>query len=142
MARRCSTLAIALVLALLAPATAASAAATGTTTGEPTSGYTQTPPAVEAEKPNSEQPKAGEKPYSESSPSSTEKPSQEKPANEQPVVQVKENVAKAGTLPFTGFDLRWELTLGMLALGAGVAILIAQRRRERQPRRAAGAVMR
>jgi len=38
--------------------------------------------------------------------------------------------AKAGTLPFTGFDLRWSLAMGLLLVGAGVSLLVVQRRHD------------
>jgi uncharacterized membrane protein len=37
--------------------------------------------------------------------------------------------AKSGTLPFTGFDLRWSIGMGLLLLGAGFSLLTVQRRR-------------
>jgi cytoskeletal protein RodZ len=37
--------------------------------------------------------------------------------------------AKSGTLPFTGFDLRWSIGIGLLLLGAGFSLLTVQRRR-------------
>jgi cytoskeletal protein RodZ len=37
--------------------------------------------------------------------------------------------AKSGTLPFTGFDLRWSIGMGLLLLGAGVSLITLQRRR-------------
>jgi cytoskeletal protein RodZ len=36
--------------------------------------------------------------------------------------------ATAGTLPFTGFDLRWTVGMGLLLVGAGVSIVTIQRR--------------
>jgi hypothetical protein len=37
--------------------------------------------------------------------------------------------AKSGTLPFTGFDLRWSIGMGLLLLGAGFSLMTLQRRR-------------
>ena len=39
---------------------------------------------------------------------------------------------KASTLPFTGFDLRWDIGFGLLLMGAGFSIVVAQRRQRRQ----------
>ena len=41
---------------------------------------------------------------------------------------------KAGTLPFTGFDLRWSLVLGLVLVGAGFSIVAVQRRERRGSR--------
>jgi preprotein translocase subunit SecG len=35
----------------------------------------------------------------------------------------------ANTLPFTGFDLRWSLAVGVLLMGSGFTIVAVQRRR-------------
>ncbi len=40
--------------------------------------------------------------------------------------------AKTGTLPFTGFDLRWSLGFGLVLMGAGFSIVAVQRRQRRQ----------
>jgi hypothetical protein len=42
--------------------------------------------------------------------------------------------AKEGTLPFTGFDLRWTVGFGLLLMGAGVSIVSIQRRQRRSGR--------
>ena len=34
----------------------------------------------------------------------------------------------AATLPFTGFDMRWALAIGLILMGSGVTIVVAQRR--------------
>jgi cytoskeletal protein RodZ len=39
---------------------------------------------------------------------------------------------KASTLPFTGFDLRWDIGFGLLLMGAGFSIVVAQRRQRGQ----------
>ncbi|HEV7586180.1 MAG TPA: hypothetical protein VGO14_10415 [Solirubrobacteraceae bacterium] len=38
---------------------------------------------------------------------------------------------KASTLPFTGFDLRWTIGMGLLLVGAGFSIVTIQRRHRR-----------
>jgi hypothetical protein len=43
--------------------------------------------------------------------------------------------AKATALPFTGFDLRWDVGFGVLLLGAGISILAMQRRQRRRSQR-------
>jgi hypothetical protein len=40
--------------------------------------------------------------------------------------------SKASTLPFTGFDLRWSLGIGLLLIGAGFSIVVVQRRQARR----------
>jgi hypothetical protein len=42
---------------------------------------------------------------------------------------------KASTLPFTGFDLRWSLAIGVVLMGAGFSIVAVQRRQRRGSRR-------
>ncbi len=39
--------------------------------------------------------------------------------------------AKQSSLPFTGFDLRWTVGFGLLLMGAGGWIIVAQRRQRR-----------
>jgi len=43
--------------------------------------------------------------------------------------------AKASTLPFTGFDLRWTVGAGVLLLAMGFSIVTAQRRQGRKTER-------
>lgn len=51
------------------------------------------------------------------------------PKKEEEHEQVKEEpVAKASTLPFTGFDLRWTVGFGVLLVGVGGSIVLMQRR--------------
>jgi hypothetical protein len=38
------------------------------------------------------------------------------------------------TLPFTGFDVRWSLAIGVLLMGAGCSIIVLQRRRHSSER--------
>jgi hypothetical protein len=95
---------LALALALPGAAIAAS---------EPTAGYNQTPTT----------------PTTGTSPSKEEKA----PANETAPTSTtpKTTEAKSSTLPFTGFDLRWSLAVGVLLIGAGFSIVAVQRRQRR-----------
>jgi hypothetical protein len=105
-------------LALAAPVVALGA--------EPTSGYNQTPTT----------------PSSGTSPSKTTKPPAPKPApapaKETVPASTSVGAAKEAktttttTLPFTGFDLRWSLAIGLLLMGAGFSIVAAQRRQRRR----------
>jgi len=84
---------------------------------EPTSGYQQTPTVSKTTPSTGVAPAKEEKPASskEAPPTTTTAPSGE----------------KASTLPFTGFDLRWDLGLGLLLIAAGVSIVVLQRRQRR-----------
>jgi len=97
-----------LALALALPGTAFAAE-------EPTAGYNQTPTT----------PKTG------TSPSKEEKTPASEPAPEKTTTTPTE---KASTLPFTGFDLRWSLAVGVLLMGAGLSIVAVQRRQRRDSR--------
>ena len=107
--RRLLVLPVALLLtvALVVPTTAL-AQSTGTT------GYNQTPP----------------------TPASGTSPSKEKSTPAKSTAPAKETTTpttttKASTLPFTGFDLRWTVGLGLLLMGAGFSIVTVQRRQRR-----------
>jgi hypothetical protein len=102
------------VLALaLVPATAAAT--------EPTSSYTTTTP-----KPTTTTtPSSGALPSKES-----EKPASTTPASE-PAASSTSTTPKASTLPFTGFDLRWDIGFGLLLVVAGASIVAVQRRQRR-----------
>jgi hypothetical protein len=39
--------------------------------------------------------------------------------------------SKASTLPFTGFDLRWSLAVGLALIAAGCSLMVMQRRHRR-----------
>ncbi len=109
--RRLSIAAVVLAVALLPSVAAAE---------EPTSGYKQTPT------------------VSKTTPSSGVSPSQEeKPTSTSTTTTptTSEAAEKASTLPFTGFDLRWDLGLGLLLIAAGVSIVVLQRRHRRESRR-------
>jgi hypothetical protein len=142
--------ALTLAAVLLAPAYATAAEPTSgytvPTKTEPTSGYTvpaTEPPKNEA--PKSEPPKPPPSSPQTHTSSSGSSPSKE---SEKPLVEeahggvlpenerlAGEAPAKAGALPFTGLDLRWELGFGVLLMVTGLALVAAQRRRERVRRR-------
>lgn len=130
--------AMAVVLLLLAPATAVPAAAIAV---EPTSSYGTEPPKREA--PSSEPPKPeSAKPPTTEVHASKEgtSPTKEVQKPELPEQRVsashrKPAPAKADSLPFTGFDLRWELSLGTLLILAGSGLIAAQRRHARERHR-------
>ncbi len=109
--RRLLVLPVALLLtvALVVP-TAAFATGTGTT------GYNQTPPAPK--------PASGTSPSKEKSTPKTETA----PAKATTTPTTTTTTPKASTLPFTGFDLRWTVGLGLLLMGAGFSIVTVQRR--------------
>jgi hypothetical protein len=100
-----------LALALALPGTAFAAS-------EPTAGYNQTPTT----------PKTG------TSPSKEEKSPASEPAPEK-TTTTPTTTEKATTLPFTGFDLRWSLAVGVLLMGAGFSIVAVQRRQRRDSHR-------
>jgi hypothetical protein len=105
------------VLLLLAVAVAAptSAVAATETSKEGLSGYGKkeeksgTSPSKETSTPE----KKETSPTKETAPSSSTSPT------------------KSSTLPFTGFDLRWTLGMGLLLVGAGFSIVTVQRRHRR-----------
>jgi hypothetical protein len=106
-------LALLMAMALLAPGVASAATETGTK-----SGYNQEP----------EKPSTGTSPSKE-----TSEPSKEEPASETtPTTTSTPSSEKAKTLPFTGFDLRWSFGIGLLLMGAGLSIVVVQRRQRRE----------
>ena len=104
-----------LAAALLLPGTAVAA--------EPSSGYNQEPNTPKTT------PATGTSPSKESS-----EPTSTTPATEAAPTSTT-STAKASTLPFTGFDLRWDVGFGVLLLGAGISILAMQRRQRRRSER-------
>jgi hypothetical protein len=105
---------LSLLVAVLAPAAAVAA--------EPTSKYNSTPTTPTT-------PSTGTSPSKESSkptPTPATSPSKESAPATTPAVPAKE--AKASTLPFTGFDLRWSVAIGLMLMGAGLSIVAVQRR--------------
>jgi hypothetical protein len=112
-ARRLLVLPLALLLAVaLVFPTAALAASTGE------SGYSSTPTA----------PKSSSTPAkSETTPASGTSPSKEE-APASGVAPAKASSTTAKTLPFTGFDLRWTVGVGVLLVAMGFSIVGVQRR--------------
>ena len=111
MSRWLSLLAAVLALALAAPAVAVAAEPTSKYNSTPTTPSTGTSPSKEASKP-------------------TPAPSKEAEPSTTSTVPAKET--KASTLPFTGFDLRWSVAIGLMLMGAGLAIVTLQRHQRRQ----------
>jgi hypothetical protein len=111
--RRLSALPVILLLAIALVAPTSAIAAT-TTNKEGLSGYNQKP----AEKSGTSPSKEATTPEKKEAAPAT---SSSAPAAEK---------AKA-TLPFTGFDLRWTLGMGLLLVGAGFSIVTVQRRHRR-----------
>jgi cytoskeletal protein RodZ len=115
--RRLSAISALLLLALALALPGAALAA------EPTAGYNQTPTT----------PKTGTSPSKEEkSPASEPAPEKEKTSTT-PTTSTTE--PKTTTLPFTGFDLRWSLAVGVLLMGAGFSIVAVQRRQRRDSHR-------
>jgi cell division septation protein DedD len=113
--RRLAVLPVLLALALALPGAALA-------TESSSSGYKQTPNV----------PTSGTSPSKESSKptSSTAPKSEVAPAKSSATPE-----AKASTLPFTGFDLRWSIAIGLLLIGAGASIMTMQRRQRHGSRR-------
>jgi hypothetical protein len=106
---------VALVMSLALPSIAAAA--------EPnTSTYGEHPPTTT--------PKTGTLPSKEAATPTTSTPAKE-PAKEVAPVTTSTTPVTTKQLPFTGFDLRWDIAFGVLLMGAGVAILTLQRRQRR-----------
>ena len=130
--RRLSILPLVALLALaLVPGAAVAAEPTsgyGTTSTSttPTSGYGTTTPAPTT---TTTTPSKGVAPSKEA-----EKPSPTTPASETAASKTSTTPTtseKASTLPFTGFDLRWDLGFGLLLMLAGFSIVLVQRRQRR-----------
>jgi cytoskeletal protein RodZ len=118
--------ALSLAVALVVPTTAFAAnSTTGYNQTPPsTTGYNQTPPSTTG--------------YNQTPPSAGTSPSKEKSAPAKEVapatkssVPTTTKSTKASTLPFTGFDLRWTVGIGLLLMGMGFLIVMVQRRQRR-----------
>ena len=70
-------------------------------------------------------------PNTGTSPSKEEKSPASEPAPEKSTTTTPTTETKSSTLPFTGFDLRWSLAVGVLLMGAGFSIVAVQRRQRR-----------
>jgi hypothetical protein len=114
--------ALLVAFALMAPGIASAA-------NEPTSGYNNTPstPTTTPSTPTT----TPKEPTTGTSPSKEEKTTPatgEEPAKSSSTSSPKSTKA---TLPFTGFDLRWTVAIGLLLMGAGFSIVVVQRRQHR-----------
>jgi hypothetical protein len=120
-ARRLSALPVVLLLALALVLPAAAAAA------EEKSGYTQKTPTT-----TKTTPKTGTLPAKES-----EEPAKAPVAEAEPekATSASPTTEKATTLPFTGFNLSWDIGFGVVLIAAGFSILAMQRRQRRHPQR-------
>jgi cytoskeletal protein RodZ len=125
------TVPIALVLAGALALPGAASAAEGTssygstpttpTTTKPTTTPTTTTPTTTTPTTTTPEPKTGTSPSKESATTPTETT----PKSTAP------STAKETSLPFTGLDLRWIVGIGFLFMGAGVSMLMMQRRQRR-----------
>ncbi len=117
---------VAIALMLGAPGAAVAA---GTTTTN-TSGYNSTPttPTTTTPTTTTPEPKTGTSP-------TTEEGKAPEPKEEAAKTSTTTSTAKAGTLPFTGLDLRWVLAFGFVLMAGGVSIIVVQRRLGRGSRR-------
>ena len=111
--------ALSLAVALVVPTTAFAA--------NSTTGYNQTPPSTTGY--NQTPPSAGTSPSKEkSTPTKATAPTTTSSAPAAGTSPTTTKSAKASTLPFTGFDLRWTIGIGLLLMGAGFSIVTVQRR--------------
>jgi hypothetical protein len=134
-------LALPIALMLLAPGTSALAAeattgysqttpppsttTTTTTTTPATTTSAKTTPATTTDS----TPKGGVSPSSTSSTPETSTPASSTEPAKSSVEPTATTAAKATTLPFTGLDLRWVVLAGVLLVGLGMSIMVAQRSR-------------
>jgi hypothetical protein len=127
--RRLSVVPIALLLAaaLLGPQAASAA--------ESTSGYSQTVPTPKTTTTPATTPTTGTSPSKEekTSPEKTTPAKETSPTSSTPTSTT--STEKASTLPFTGFDLRWSLGIGLLLIGAGFSLVMVERRQRRRTTR-------
>lgn len=97
---------------------------TTTTTTPPTTQSTPAPTPTSGTSPEK----------AESTPTKTTAP-EEKAKEPAKTTTTTSEPAKASTLPFTGFDLRWTVAAGVLLLAMGFSIVVAQRRQGRKGER-------
>jgi len=120
-ARRLSALPVVLLLALALVLPSAAMA-------EEKAGYTQKTPTTSTKT----TPKTGTLPAKES-----EEPAKAPVAEAEPekTTSTTPTTEKATSLPFTGFDLSWDIGFGVVLIAAGFSILAMQRRQRRHPQR-------
>jgi hypothetical protein len=122
-----------LALALIGPSSAV-AASEGTYTAPvappttPTTPATPTPTSTPTTPTTTPTPSTGTSPSKEETSPATPASNETSPSNTSTPAKAS---AKAGTLPFTGFDLRWSLAIGVLLIAAGFSIVAMQRRQRR-----------
>jgi cell division protein FtsN len=124
-ARRLSALPVVLLLVLALVLTSTAMAA------EEKSGYSQTTPTTST-KPTTT-PKTGTAPAKEAEEPAATTPTTE--AAPEKATSTAPTTEKATALPFTGFDLSWDVGFGLLLIAAGFSILAIQRRQRRHPQR-------
>ena len=126
--RRLSVVPVALLLAaaLLGPDTAVAA--------EPTSGYSQTAPTPKTtpSTPAKTTPTTGTSPSKEEKTTPSKETAPSTSTSTTPTSTTSASKEKASTLPFTGFDLRWALGVGVLLLATGFSIVLVERRQRRR----------
>jgi hypothetical protein len=117
--RRLIVLPVMLLLAVALVAPMSAVAATTTTNKEGLSGYEKKPEEKSGTSPSKETSTPEKK---ETAPTTT---------STTPSASTSPSTEKASTLPFTGFDLRWTVGMGLLLVGAGFSIVTVQRRHRR-----------
>jgi hypothetical protein len=119
-----------LALAMVPGVAAAAEPTSGYSTTTPTTtGYSQTTPATTTTT-STTTPSTGTLPSKEAEkPASTTPTTESAPAKTSTIPTT--TTPKSGTLPFTGFDLRWDIGLGLLLMLAGFSIVTLQRRQRR-----------
>lgn len=118
-------IALLLTAALLLPASASA---------ESTSGYSQTVPTPKTTTTPSTTPTTGTSPTKEekTNPEKTTSTKEAAPTSTTstaPTSTTSASKEQASTLPFTGFDLRWSVGIGVLLIAAGFSLALVERRR-------------
>jgi uncharacterized surface anchored protein len=116
-------IALLLAAALFVPSSAIAA--------EGTSGYSQTVPTPKTSTTPATTPTTGTSPSKEekTTPEKTTPAAETSPTSTTPTATTSASKEKASTLPFTGFDLRWSVGIGVLLIGAGLSLAFVERRR-------------
>ncbi len=120
-ARRLVVLPVALLLAI---ALAVPTVAAGSKSKEALSGYGTKPS-------NGTSPSKSTKTPTSKTPTTTTPANEPAPATSSNVPTTTTTPTKAGSLPFTGFDLRWMVGGGLLLIAMGFSIVTVQRRQGR-----------